>query len=74
VLIHDALEDRPDPVVTLVAVLAELGGRQDLAEGVQDDQRRRLVVPVQPGGDGVAGPARLDPGEVLELGRDRVGA
>jgi hypothetical protein len=35
--VHDALEGRPDPVIALVSVLAGLGWRQDLAEGVQDD-------------------------------------
>ena len=70
VAVHDALERRADPVVTLVGHLTLDGRRQDLAEGVQDDHRRRLLVPVHPGGDGVADPARLDPGQVLELGRD----
>jgi hypothetical protein len=70
VLVHDALEGRADPVVALVGRLAELGRRQDPAEGVEDDQRR--VAPVDPGGDGVGDPTRLDPGLVLELPGDGV--
>jgi len=67
VAVHDALERRADPVVALVGRLTLHGRRQDLAESIQDDQRRRFLVPVQPGGDGVADPARLDHGQVLEL-------
>jgi hypothetical protein len=70
--VGDALERGTDPVVALIAALAHLGRRQDLTERVEDHQRRWFLVPADRRGDGVDDAARLDPGLVLELGRDRV--